>query len=127
MRPTAEQRFLPLLALVVGVVAPDNRLLYYIPKNETTAAFCAWCVIPSFPRLPDVAHGRHPGVNLNQPTNTAFKRLVLPAAGSRIRLRSWRTVGLFVSPEITRESMPIVSCSTSELVSGCDSPGYNLS
>ncbi|KAJ7885181.1 hypothetical protein B0H14DRAFT_1367700 [Mycena olivaceomarginata] len=43
MRPTAEQRFLLLLALVVGVVAPDNRLLYYIPKNETTAAFCA-CV-----------------------------------------------------------------------------------
>ncbi|KAF8217761.1 hypothetical protein K438DRAFT_1795603 [Mycena galopus ATCC 62051] len=32
---------IPLLVLIVGVRAPDNRLLYTMPKKVTAVAFCA--------------------------------------------------------------------------------------
>ncbi|KAJ7669310.1 hypothetical protein DFH06DRAFT_1180562 [Mycena polygramma] len=37
MRPI--HAILPLLALIVGVRAPDNRLLYTVPKHETINTF----------------------------------------------------------------------------------------
>ncbi|KAJ6572045.1 hypothetical protein B0H19DRAFT_1132337 [Mycena capillaripes] len=39
MRSNAALRALYLLAIIVGVRAPDNRLLYTIPKNESIDTF----------------------------------------------------------------------------------------
>ncbi|KAJ6469489.1 hypothetical protein C8R45DRAFT_1017249 [Mycena sanguinolenta] len=47
--------FVPLLALIVGVRAPDNRLLYTIPKKDTTEIFCA-----SFERACAAGHWKPP-------------------------------------------------------------------
>jgi hypothetical protein len=45
MRPIPMLKALALLAIIVGVRAPDNRLLYTIPKNETTDTFRTWYVL----------------------------------------------------------------------------------
>lgn len=44
MRPNAGLKAIYLLAIIVGVRAPDNRLLYTIPKKETVDTFRTWYV-----------------------------------------------------------------------------------